>query len=224
MKMLNLITVGLASVWLVAAAPAFADSSNGNGGGQDNGLGCGQGNTSAQDNGDCPGNSGGDGGDGGGGGGPCVAGDLTGCVTINAHVAADCAMTVGSDAIHLGEISNASSNLDTAVVNAGTASLAGFCNGTTSTMTVEASALTGPATTASGFTNIVNYTAKAALHGAPAVFATDDSSVTGAGSPATVGVFTDTIDVTLSNASSPTGMLVAGAYTGSVIVTLTPGA
>jgi hypothetical protein len=221
-KMLKLMSAGLVGAWLVAAAPAFADSDNGNGGGQDNGLGCGQGNTSAQNNGDCPGNSGGDG--DGGGGGTCTPGNLVGCVTINAHVAADCAMTVGSDAIHLGEISNASSNLDTAVVNAGTASLAGFCNGTTSTMTVQASPLTGPATTATGFTNIVNYTAKAALHGAPAVFATDDSSVTGAGSPTTVGVFTDTIDVTLSNASSPTGMLVAGAYTGSVIVTLTPGA
>jgi hypothetical protein len=87
-------------------------------------------------------------------------------------------------------------------------------------MSVQANALTGPATSVSGFTNIVNYTATATLHTTPALFASDASTSVGAGAATTVGAFSDTIDITLSNASAPAGLLVAGTYNGSVVVTL----
>ena len=79
MRILTTFAVAAAALWLYSPQ-AFADSTNGNGGGQGNGQGCGAGNTSAQNGGTCPGGSGGAGAQGGAG---CVGGsDTVGCVII----------------------------------------------------------------------------------------------------------------------------------------------
>src|SRR5262249_10277960 len=136
-----------------------------------------------------------------------------------------CSMSVNSAQIHLGDISTTGSLLDHTKVDGQSAQLQGFCNGASSSMTVTANPILGPVTSVTGFTNRVDYTATAALHTAPATNATDTSASAGAGSPTTVGLFSDLIDVTLSaSVAAPAGnQLVAGAYTGSVVVTLTPG-
>lgn len=163
------------------------------------------------------------GGTGVGGNPICVPGNLTGCVLITGHVTAVCSMTTNSASISLGELAGSDAKLDTTRVDNKTAALAGFCNGATSKMSVLANPLTGPSTSVSGFTNVVNFIATATLRATPAVFATDDSAVVGAGTATPVGVFSDTIDVTLSGSNSANAMLVAGNYNGSVVVTLTPG-
>lgn len=155
---------------------------------------------------------------------PAFAAD-TGTVDINGSVAGRCLFTTPNKTITLGElalggIDGNAGKLDTAKVNGKSETLVGWCNASASTMSVTATELTGPTGTASGFDKRVDYTATAVANSVPA---TDTSTVTGAGSNATVGMFTGNVVVTLSAASTPTsGLLMAGSYTGNVAVTLTP--
>ena len=101
--------------------------------------------------------------------------------------------------------------------------LKGWCNGSASTMSVEAQALTltgFPAAPPAGFDKAVNYKATAVANTASAI---DTSTTPGAGNAELVRIFTGDVVVTLSEASSPTsGLLIAGGYLGQVLVTLSP--
>lgn len=153
---------------------------------------------------------------------------VTGTVTVDGSVADRCLFTTNSATISVGELAlqgsgSTAGRLDTSKLNGQTRTLIGWCNGTAATMTVEALPLfnTDVLTAPTGFDRRVNYTATALANSR----STNDSSTTdGPGSPpANVGLFTGSVDVTLSASSSPTnGLLVAGGYSGSVIVTLTP--
>lgn len=147
----------------------------------------------------------------------------TGTVSIDGTVTNRCSLSISSQTISLGEMSNpADGKLNAAVVNGQNRTLTGFCNGATARMTVEAQPLLNPAAAAAGFDNRVDYTATAVANAASA----NDSSLAaspGAGTSVAVGQFTGNIVVTLSAASSPTsGVLVAGGYNGQVLVTLAP--
>jgi hypothetical protein len=75
---------------------------------------------------------------------------------------------------------------------------------------------------AEGFARRIDFTATAAANGKEA---TDSSLVSspGAGTAIPVGMFSGDVVVTLSSASAPNnGLLVAGDYSGQVVVTLTP--
>lgn len=144
-----------------------------------------------------------------------------GRVDIDGSVAARCLFTLPNATISLGELALTSTGkLDAGKVNGRTATLSGWCNGAASTMAVTTTQLTTGTAATSGFDNRVDYTAEAKVNSVPA---TDSSLTAGAGSAATVGLFSGDILVTLSAASSPTsGIMVAGTYTGNVKVTLTP--
>lgn len=146
---------------------------------------------------------------------------VTGQVDIDGSVAARCMFTLPNATISLGEISLTSNGkLDTSKVDGRTATLTGWCNGAASTMTVTTTELTNATGAPTGFDNRVDYTATATANSVPA---SDTSLSAGAGSPATVGLFSGDITVALSASSSPTGgIMVAGTYTGNVKVTLTP--
>lgn len=156
---------------------------------------------------------------------PAAAQDATGTVAIDGSVAGRCLFTTPNQTISLGEMSLSGSDstagrLDTSRVDGRNATLVGWCNNAAAGMTVEAFALTNTATTATGFTNRVDYTATASANTADA---TDSSLADGSGSTATVGLFSGDVLVTLSDASAPgNGLLVAGDYDGRVEVTLTP--
>lgn len=146
---------------------------------------------------------------------------VDGTVNINGSVAGRCMFTVPNKTISLGEISLASNGkLDVRKVNGKSETLTGWCNNTTASMTVTSSPLLNGTTAPTGFDNRVDYTATAVTGSTSA----NDTSVTaGAGAASNVGLFTGDIVVTLSNASSPTsGLMVAGGYSGNVVVTLTP--
>lgn len=158
---------------------------------------------------------------------PALAQSVDGNVTIDGSVAARCLFSIPSATIHLNEISQTGSGagagtLNTAAVNGKSATLNAWCNGSASTMSVEATALTlqsPPATIPSGFVSRVDYSADAA---AGSVTASDTTSSVGAGTAATVGLFNSDINVTLRDSSTASGLLVAGSYAGNVKVTLTP--
>jgi hypothetical protein len=152
---------------------------------------------------------------------PVAAQTATGTVDINGSVAGRCMFTLPSKTISLGEISISSTGkLDPSKVNGRFETLEGWCNGTAASMTVTSTELTNVAAAAAGFDKRVDYTATAVTGAASA----NDSSLTaGAGAPSAVNMFNGVITVTLSAASSPTsGLMVAGNYTGNVVVTLTP--
>ena len=145
----------------------------------------------------------------------------SGTVDINGSVAGRCMFTLPNATISLGEISLASNGkLDPSKVNGRTATLTGWCNNTSASMSVTTTQLTTGTSAPTGFDNRVDYTGTAVTG---TVSAADSSLTAGAGTPSTVGLFTGNIVVTLSGASSPSnGLMVAGTYTGNVVVTLTP--
>lgn len=148
---------------------------------------------------------------------------VTGNVDIDASVAPKCLFTGDNPvALHLGELATAVGNLDTSKVNNQSVTLNGWCNSAGSKMHVEATKLAlTPAITPNptGFVQQVDYTATAVANSQSA---TDDTTVSGPGSDVTVGIFTGQVPVTLTNASA-VGLLIAGAYLGTVTVTLSPG-
>ncbi len=152
---------------------------------------------------------------------PALAQSASGTVTVDGTVAGRCSFTLPNATISLGEISLVSTGkLDVSKVNGRSVTLNGWCNNTAARMTVTTTQLTTPTATTAGFDNRVDYTGTATAN---SVSASDSSLTAGAGAGSTVGQFSGDIVVTLSGASSPTnGLMVAGTYTGNVLVTLAP--
>lgn len=155
---------------------------------------------------------------------PALAQSVTGTVDITGSVAGRCLFTIPNEVIDLGELSLSGTDgnagkLNTAVVNGRNATLVGWCNSASASMEVEATKLTNTASIANGFTNTIDYLATATAN---QVDATDTTTVAGAGTPANVGMFTGSVLVTLSNAATDGSLLVAGDYSGEVVVTLKP--
>lgn len=147
---------------------------------------------------------------------------VTGTVNVTGSVADRCQFTLASANITLNELTQNDGTLDPAIVNAGTADLTAWCNGTAATIAVQANPLintayAGPAVP--GFTNRVDFTGAATAN---AVTVSDSSvGAASASAPSGVGIFTGNVHVVLSS-SSASGKLIAGPYSGSVVVTLTP--
>lgn len=147
---------------------------------------------------------------------------VTGTVNVTGSVADRCQFTLASANINLSELTQNDGTLDPAIVNAGSADLTAWCNGTAATIAVQANPLVntgyaGPAV--SGFTNRVDFTGAATAN---AVTVSDSSvGAPSASAPSGVGIFTGNVHVALS-AASASGKLIAGGYNGSVVVTLTP--
>lgn len=161
-------------------------------------------------------------------GAPAMAQDAIGTVTIDGSVADRCLFTTDNAVISVGELALGGSGttagrLDPTRLDGQTRTLVGWCNGTSATIEVEALPLLNTdftGTPPAGFDRRVDITATAEAND---VSASDSSINAGAGAASTVGLFTGSIDVTLSNASTPTnGLLVAGGYLGQVVVTLSP--
>lgn len=153
-------------------------------------------------------------------------GAVIGNVAINGFVDARCSFVTGSATITLNEMAAADGTYNS-VADAKTATLNGFCNGMSSTMTVVSTPIsrTGGGSPPTGFVDVVNYTATASVTpaGAVAPVTASDASNGTPSAAAAVSLFSGNILVTLSGSGTAAGKLVAGAYTGNVAVTLTPG-
>ena len=147
----------------------------------------------------------------------------TGTVTVNGSVAARCQFTTSTATITLGELAKPDGTYDPTTVDGQNRTLQGWCNGASSSMTVNAQSLTNTTAAPTGFSNQVDFTATALANSQSAV--DTNSTDNTAGPPVTVGIFSGDIKVTLSASSSHGGStlkMVAGAYAGDVLVTLTP--
>lgn len=159
---------------------------------------------------------------------PAMAQLATGIVEIDGKVADRCLFTTPSDAISIDELSlggtgTQAGRLDVAKLNGQTRTLVAWCNGTAATVAVEALPLINRSfsgTAPAGFDTRINYMVNARANGATA---TDTSITPGSGTIVSVGLFTGDVVVNIAEASTPTnGLLVAGAYSAKIIVTLTP--
>jgi type 1 fimbria pilin len=149
-----------------------------------------------------------------------AAAQVTGTVDVNGFVDDRCLFTVDNAVINLGEISDADGKLDEAAVDAGTATLNGWCNGSAATIQVEAFPLLNSAPGSASFDNRVDYRATATAGSAAPI---DDSDDAGPGAEASLGLFSGDIVVDISDSASPNDrLMVAGDYVGSIVVTLTP--
>lgn len=151
-----------------------------------------------------------------------AAGPVDGVVNITGSVSGRCMFTTQSVPLPLGELSQASNGeLDPAKVNVAAPDLAGWCNAAASEISVHASKLTGPSEVGAGtaFTGTIDYTATAT---AGSAIASDSTTTVPAGTPVLLGLYSGTIGVVLSNASAGSKKLIAGDYTSTITVTLTP--
>jgi hypothetical protein len=149
-----------------------------------------------------------------------AAAQVSGTVDVNGFVDDRCQFTVDNAVINLGEISDADGKLDEAAVDAGTATLNGWCNGSAATIEVEAHPLLNSASGSASFDNRVDYRATATAGSAAPI---DDSDDVGPGAEVSLGLFSGDIVVDISNSASPNDrLMVAGDYVGSIVVTLTP--
>ncbi len=157
---------------------------------------------------------------------PTAALAQDGTVNINGSVAAKCVIAT-SATITLNELAGVD-GLYNLVADNKAATLNGWCNGAASTISVVANPIVlqgGPAVQP-GFTNTIDFTATASVTpaGAGAPVTVADTTIAAAQSPVAVGLFSDNITVTLSASGTNGGKLIAGAYAGSVVVTLSPAA
>jgi hypothetical protein len=149
---------------------------------------------------------------------PALAAD--GSVTVNGAVAPKCLFTVGSKTITIAELAGDDGKLNAATLNNKSATLEGWCNGTAARIQVAATPLRNSGTGGDSFDSLINYTATAVAN---SVTATDTTTTEEAGTARTVGLFAGGIVVSLSDAASAGAkLLLSGAYSGSVTVTLSP--
>ncbi|HEY3811686.1 MAG TPA: hypothetical protein VGL66_00550 [Caulobacteraceae bacterium] len=161
--------------------------------------------------------------------GAASAQPVTGSVAINGSVASRCSFSTDNVVLNIGEMSITSGSTSTlgtydhTKLDGLSTPLTGFCNGAGATMTVEAFPMLNTSFTGappSGFDDRVDYTATATENN---VSATDTTLTAGPGAPGTVGYFSSNITVSFSNSATPGGgKMIAGPYSGSVNVTLTP--
>lgn len=159
---------------------------------------------------------------------PAFAQNATGTVSIDGSVADRCLFTGPSATISVGELAKSGTDSDAGRLNPAkldgeSRTLVGWCNGTAATIAVEAEPLLNvdyTSTAPTGFTRRIDYSATALAN---SVSANDSSLVAGSGDAEDIGIFTGNVVVTLSDSSAPGGaLLIAGAYQGQVVVTLSP--
>ena len=165
--------------------------------------------------------------------GPALAQTATGTVQVNGSVANRCLFVSGDVVLDLGELALVSGDtatlgrLDPAKLTSRSATLNGWCNGVSANMAVEALPILNTSFTEaapSGFERRIDYVATAtAAPSGGAVAATDTTLTGGGGVASTTGIFSSDIVVSFADAATPSGgRLIAGSYSGSVIVTLSP--
>jgi type 1 fimbria pilin len=151
-------------------------------------------------------------------------GVAVGTVDIRGTVGSRCQVVApDTKTINVGEMTGNSGILDPTVINNRAETLSVWCNQASASMEVEALPLLNTASVGTGFTNRIDYTATATIGGISGPTANDTSTTSAVGAPTPIGLSSGTINVVLSNAASNGGpLLIAGAYSGRVLVTLRP--
>jgi hypothetical protein len=172
--------------------------------------------------------------------GSSFAQTVTGSVEVRGSVAPKCRVAPGSGStfsglIDFGALDKADGTLDTAKADQNATIVTGafrvLCSGGATTATISATPMINAAAAPGGYTNVVGYTAKATISlasGGPAA-PTIASGLTTTGATSAVvplGMLSaaagNNIVVSAGTLTSSGDVLVAGGYTGNIIVTINP--
>jgi hypothetical protein len=158
----------------------------------------------------------------------------TSTVSLTGQVDPGCSFAGQSGPRPLGDISTGVGVLAASAVNVtlGTLGTTVTCNGVNASISVDADPLVGsnapPNDAPAAFTNIVNYTATAALSGytQTGVSSIANATTAATATTSTVGLMQSPGSLAITGAALPSGasVLVAGDYTATVTVTIAPGA
>ena len=169
---------------------------------------------------------------------PALA-DVTGTITLNGNVASKCSVTSTTPAgatfaqtVNFNELSQSNGTLRTGLASDFTAAAVQatvVCNTGTPTISVDANPLTTTATPATGYANTINYTATVTVARAGTTAATFSNATTASPLPATTvgGALANSpnnVTIATSGYATPalTDILVAGAYTGNIVIVISP--
>ncbi|MFM5893072.1 MAG: hypothetical protein ACKOQM_01385 [Novosphingobium sp.] len=167
---------------------------------------------------------------------PAMAQNVTGTITLQGNVAAKCSVTPGNGStfaqtVDFLELAQANGTLRTGLAtDFGTRSATVVCNTGTPKISVDANPLATGASAPGGYSNTINYTASVAVNttGANAGPFSNASNAAplaatsiGGGSLANAA---NNINITTSGYATTnlTDILVAGAYTGNIVVVISP--
>jgi hypothetical protein len=157
---------------------------------------------------------------------PVYANNTTASITVNGTVGAKCNMALTTQTVSLpGDPTGDDGKLNPAAFNFNPLAGGGefWCNGAGSTLTLNATPFSNAGYTGaapSGFTKVVNYTLSGTLGAANVTYdtATDSGDQT-----STVGIFDTTNPSGHLQADANDNRLIAGDYSATVTLTLTPG-
>lgn len=167
---------------------------------------------------------------------PAMAQNVTGTITLNGNVAAKCSVSPGSgntfsDTVNFLELAQANGTLRTGLsTDFGTRSATVVCNTGTPKIAVDANPLATGGAAPTGYSNTINYTASVAVN----TTAANSGPFTNASTAAPLAATTigggslanaaSNINITTSGyaTGTATDILVAGAYTGNIVVVISP--
>lgn len=170
---------------------------------------------------------------------PAMAQNVTGTITLNGNVASKCSVSSNSNGttfaqtVNFGELSQANgtlrNGLDTDFTNAVVQATV-VCNTGTPKVSVDANPMvTGTGSAPTGYANTINYTANVAVSTAtPGTVNFSNATTAGPLAATAVGAAlansANNVKVTASGFGTPGGsdILVAGAYTGNIIIVISP--
>ena len=166
---------------------------------------------------------------------PAMA-DVTGTITLNGNVASKCSVTSSpagatfAQTVDFLELSQANGTLRTGLAtDFGTKSATVVCNTGTPKVSVDANPLATTGTAPTGYANAINYTASVAVTAVGANAGPFTNATTAAPTAATsvgsaLANSANNVNITTSGYATQalTDILVAGAYTGNIIVVISP--
>lgn len=169
---------------------------------------------------------------------PAMAQNVTGTITLNGNVAAKCSVTSGTSSttfaqtVNFGELAQTNGTLRTGLAtdfSATPVQATVVCNTGTPKISVDANPLANTATAPTGYANTINYTASVAVATTGANSGPFTNLTTAAPGVATVigsslANSANNVVVTTTGYGTPgaSDILVAGAYTGNIVIVISP--
>ena len=169
---------------------------------------------------------------------PAMAQNVTGTITLNGNVAAKCSVTSGTpgatfaQTVNFGELAQSNGTLRTGLAtdfSLTPVQATVVCNTGTPKISVDANPLATGATITTGYANTINYTATVAVATSPSgTVSTSNATTSAPGALTAIGAplanTANNVVVTTSGYNTPgaTDILVAGVYTGNIIIVISP--
>ena len=166
---------------------------------------------------------------------PAMAQNVTGTITLNGNVASKCSVSPGSgntfaQTVDFLELAQANGTLRSGLAtDFGTRSATVVCNTGTPKVSVDANPLATGGTAATGYDNSIDYTASVAVtavgaNTGPFINASNAAAGTATAVGSALATSASNVQITTSGygTNNATDVLVAGAYTGNIIVVISP--